>query len=201
MKTGNCKFGAGCRWHHPPELQQDGGKASMMKMGMAAGGTGAGVPNPMANGANPMANPMAMMDPMAMMGALMGAMAPAAAPPRPPAPAPEWETHYSDTGRPYYFNLRTSVSVWDQPPEMLMQQMGMMMGGLAPVLAPGPASLNPVRKFAGTNQGLNLPRRAGAARCSFFLKNGSCRFGDSCRYDHPPEDGGTDPTGDGHFSR
>jgi len=125
MKTGNCKFGEGCRWHHPPERQQDGGMAALMKMSMGSGGGGMGG-----------------MNPMAMMGALMGAMTPAAPslPPmsRPPPPQPmmghagEWETHFSDNGRPYYFNVRTNVSLWDAPPEVLMQQMGMMgqqMGG------------------------------------------------------------------------
>ena len=39
-----------------------------------------------------------------------------------------------------------------------------------------------------------LPHRPGAQKCSFYLKTGQCKFGDGCRYDHPPGEGGTDPT-------
>jgi len=172
MKTGNCKFGEGCRWHHPPERQQDGGMASMMKMGMAAGGGGGG------GGGGGMANPMAMM------GALMGAMAPAAAPPRPPAPATEWETHWSDNGRPYYFNLRTNVSVWDPPPEILMQQMGMMGG--APSIAP-PMSMGFDRGGGNASDNGQHPVRSGEPDCHFFMKTGNCKFGDGCKFNHPTD--------------
>lgn len=30
------------------------------------------------------------------------------------------------------------------------------------------------------------PRRPGAPLCDFFVKTGHCRFGEACRFDHPP---------------
>jgi hypothetical protein len=34
-------------------------------------------------------------------------------------------------------------------------------------------------------------------KCAFYLKTGECKFGEGCRYDHQPGEGGTDPTGGG----
>ncbi|WOK98579.1 zinc finger CCCH domain-containing protein 37 isoform X2 [Canna indica] len=31
-----------------------------------------------------------------------------------------------------------------------------------------------------------LPRREGAVSCSFYIKTGTCKFGATCRFDHPP---------------
>eukprot|EP00262_Sarcandra_glabra_P016844 TRINITY_DN5608_c0_g1_i2.p1 TRINITY_DN5608_c0_g1~~TRINITY_DN5608_c0_g1_i2.p1 ORF type:complete len:549 (+),score=71.11 TRINITY_DN5608_c0_g1_i2:93-1739(+) len=31
-----------------------------------------------------------------------------------------------------------------------------------------------------------LPRREGAVNCPFYMKTGSCKYGPSCRFDHPP---------------
>ena len=33
---------------------------------------------------------------------------------------------------------------------------------------------------------LVFPRRLGAPVCEFFSKTGHCRFGETCRFDHPP---------------
>ena len=35
-----------------------------------------------------------------------------------------------------------------------------------------------------------LPRNPGAAKCTHFLKTGSCKFGVSCKFDHPPDQAG-----------
>jgi hypothetical protein len=32
MKTGTCKYGKTCKWHHPPEKQAVRGMAAVMKM-------------------------------------------------------------------------------------------------------------------------------------------------------------------------
>lgn len=34
---------------------------------------------------------------------------------------------------------------------------------------------------------LEFPRRPGYPPCDFYVKTGHCRFGESCRFDHPPE--------------
>merc|ERR1712232_1515284 len=30
-----------------------------------------------------------------------------------------------------------------------------------------------------------LPRREGVAECSYFMKTGECKYGSSCKWDHP----------------
>jgi hypothetical protein len=39
------------------------------------------------------------------------------------------------------------------------------------------------------------PIRPGATDCSFYLKTGSCKFGESCKFNHPPEMLGTGSLG------
>ena len=34
---------------------------------------------------------------------------------------------------------------------------------------------------------LLFPRRIGSPNCDFYVKTGHCRFGETCRFDHPPE--------------
>ena len=36
-------------------------------------------------------------------------------------------------------------------------------------------------------------------KCAFYLKTGECKYGEGCRFDHPPGEGGTDRTGGGRF--
>ncbi len=169
MKTGMCKYGSDCRWHHPPEKQADGGMAAMMKLGGGGGAGAMGMSNPLL--ANPLANPMALMGAMMGMGAMGGALGGGGggmAAGLGMGGAGDWETHYNDAGRPYYFNSRTQVSQWDPPMEMVMQQtLGSMMGaaaapspgmtrGMSSGFSRGPASsqasigsggAHPVRKF------------------------------------------------------
>jgi hypothetical protein len=137
MKTGMCKYGSDCRWHHPPEKQADGGMAAMMKLGGGGGAGAMGMSNPLL--ANPLANPMALMGAMMGMGAMGGALGGGGggmAAGLGMGGAGDWETHYNDAGRPYYFNSRTQVSQWDPPMEMAMQlTLGSMMGAAA---APSP---------------------------------------------------------------
>ena len=163
MKTGVCKYGETCRWHHPPEKQADMGRAAYARLSMSQ----ATIP------AMPVMHTMP--DPMALMGAMMGLGAMggvggmlAARAPRPPAPmgsADVWQTHWSDSGRPYYYNLITLQSQWEPPQETMMQQAGigfmaapkqqhMSMPTFGATPAPAVATIvnssgaHPVRKFS-----------------------------------------------------
>ena len=111
MKTGMCKYGETCRWHHPPEKQTK--EVGFVK------------PNEAQDAAGMAANSMGM-NMMGMMPGMMG-MATAA--------ASEWECHMSDTGRPYYYNPRTQESTWDTPPAMMMAQQ--MMSGMQNMMGMG----------------------------------------------------------------
>jgi len=77
--------------------------------------------------------------------------------------------------------VRTNVSLWDAPPEVLMQQMGMMGqqmgGGIKTPFDSGSAQ--------GRSGGGPHPVRPGESDCQFFLKTGNCKFGDGCKFNHP----------------
>ena len=114
MKTGMCKYGETCRWHHPLEKQTK--EVNFVK------------PNEAQDAAGMAANSMGM-NMMGMMPGMMG-MANMAT-----AAASEWECHMSDTGRPYYYNPRTQESTWDPPPAMMMAQQ--MMSGMQGMMTMG----------------------------------------------------------------
>ena len=44
---------------------------------------------------------------------------------------------------------------------------------------------------AGGMGGGDHPSRPGEAPCSFFIKTGSCKFGATCKFDHPAGMGGS----------
>lgn len=169
MKTGVCKYGETCRWHHPPEKQADMGRAAYARLSMSQATI------PAMPGMHTMPDPMALMGAMIGLGAMggVGGMLAARAgnitgmPPAPMGGAEVWQTHWSDSGRPYYYNLFTLQSQWEPPQEMVMQQartglmaapkaqhmsmsMSMPTFGAAPAVATivNSSGAHPVRKFS-----------------------------------------------------
>jgi len=106
--------------------------------------------------------------------------------------ANEWEMHLSDQNRPYYYNSRTQESTWDPPPAMMMGMMGMMGGGGGGGGGMGGGGMGGGRPHQNVPPAQGLvdgqhPLRPGQSDCGFYVKTGSCKFGESCRYNHPPE--------------
>ena len=101
--------------------------------------------------------------------------------------ASEWETRWTNEGRPYYYNRITQQSVWEMPPEVMMT----MMMPTMPMTPAKPA--DPARLTAALVNG--HPIRPGQPDCSFFVSSGLCKFGEKCKYNHPPEKAAIPPTG------
>jgi len=190
LKTGMCKYGETCRWNHPSDKQSqepnnryvkpEGDRMGGDRMGgdrmggdrmggdrMSGGGMGGGFGGGGMGGGG-----------MGMMG--MGG-------------ANEWEMHMSDQNRPYYYNTRTHESTWDLPPAMMMGMMGMM-GGLGGGGGMGGGGMGGGSMGGGgrQNQVAGLvngqhPIRPGQSDCGFYVKTGYCKFGETCKYNHPPE--------------
>eukprot|EP00639_Heterosigma_akashiwo_P002959 CAMPEP_0194576560 /NCGR_PEP_ID=MMETSP0292-20121207/11647_1 /TAXON_ID=39354 /ORGANISM="Heterosigma akashiwo, Strain CCMP2393" /LENGTH=176 /DNA_ID=CAMNT_0039428675 /DNA_START=148 /DNA_END=675 /DNA_ORIENTATION=- len=86
---------------------------------------------------------------------------------------------------------------FDHPP----QPAGGQTQAAAPVAAPATASsgdYNPAAAAAAAaaaGGGEVHPRRPGQGPCAFFLKTGECKFGATCKFDHPPP--GERPAGGG----
>ena len=163
MKVGTCKYGDTCRWNHPWERQTPGAQYIPREQtdsgrGLQGGGM------------------QGMQDMQRMMG-------------MPGMGGNEWEMHMTDEGRPYYYNSRTQESSWETPPAMMMSMMGMggSMGGMpsgsnGQGLKPWSTSFQAVG-FAGGQH----PIRPGAENCQFYMKTGGCKFGETCKYNHPEE--------------
>lgn len=141
QKTGDCKFGATCKWDHTEGL--DGG---MMGMGIT----------------NSLGNPI-----------------------RPGQ-------------TPCNFFMRTgtcsfaATCKFDHPEEYT----ALAAGGGQPAARPPPA---PIAAATGYNS-LGYPVRTGSLPCTFYLKTGSCTFGETCKWDHPEGAGGSQPKGAGKGS-
>jgi hypothetical protein len=117
-------------------------------------------------------------------------MAMPAMPAMPTMPAAtEWETHWTNEGTPYYYNKFTQQSVWEMPPEVMMSMMMPQMQ--IPGMETKPA--DPARLTAALMNG--NPIRPGMPDCTFFMRSGLCKFGEKCRYNHPPEKAAIPPTG------
>jgi hypothetical protein len=85
---------------------------------------------------------------------------------------PPWTTHVSTrTGKPYWYNTETKLTTWTYP---VKEQ--------EPVVHSAPVV---------TSSG-QLPTRPGAEKCKHYLRYGTCKYGEGCRFDHPPEEKGTE---------
>jgi Zinc finger C-x8-C-x5-C-x3-H type (and similar) len=45
--------------------------------------------------------------------------------------------------------------------------------------------IEPMRRLEIGDGASNLPERPGEPDCVYYLRNGSCGYGDKCRYNHP----------------
>ena len=71
-----------------------------------------------------------------------------------------------------------------QPPSLHGLQAPGGNGGMQPGM-PDQASSMPARSQPG--KAPSFPSRPGEPVCDFFSKTGHCRFGEGCRFDHPPQ--------------
>lgn len=213
VKTGMCKFGNACKYHHPAELQTqiptiarmpqrgEGKLAPQLPTAMmppvevamlgrrpAFGAGGGGFPDARSPGRMGGPGPMPF-SPMS---------APSMQPPPPQTPAAipyPWELHHTDEGRPYFFHTITQISQWHPPPEVeraraAPQHMpyGGAAYGAAPMMGMPPAmgrpNNNPYDAATGTTK---YPVRPGMSDCAFYIKTGICSYGENCKFNHPPD--------------
>jgi len=60
-----------------------------------------------------------------------------------------------------------------------------------PELSPSAVTPKPLMEAAELDRSMDLPSRPGNQPCGHFLKTGTCKFGSTCRFDHPT--GNDDP--------
>ena len=128
---------------------------------------------------------------------------------RPPSPDPalisgagQWEQHVSQkTGKPYWFNPATGQTQWTMPssfyPPRSPPPPDNAAGDPPSIIGPGegpkpqeqagqPASEG-TKISIDTKTAINYPKRPGQQRCTYYLTHGICKFGESCKFDHPAD--------------
>ena len=121
-------------------------------------------------------------------------------PPGDPDLPPPWQEHISKrTGKPYWYNSDTKETTWVHPNASAKRSASDAPGQLAPGVAHagtgGADEGGHQSGIIGASPQLGptgLPLRPGKTPCAFFLKTGTCKFGEGCKFDHPPELAGTD---------
>ena len=93
-----------------------------------------------------------------------------------------WETHYTEQGQPYYWNALTQESTWEPPPMMMKQLHAQHTQAMA-----GPGQGAP--PFLAGAEGLTN-NNTGAEICRYYMQTGQCKYGAACKYHHPPRDQG-----------
>ena len=98
-----------------------------------------------------------------------------------------WEQHISSkTGKPYWFNTLTGQTQWTSPQTIFPPKS-------PPPESAGEHGIGPMEgpKSDGTkisiDSAINYPKRPGQQRCTYYLTHGVCKFGESCKYDHPTD--------------
>ncbi|MCO5563691.1 hypothetical protein L7F22_017338 [Adiantum nelumboides] len=193
LKTGTCKFGPACKFHHPKEKAGVLEKASINDAGY-----------PLRLGEKDCA--FYMQTGICKFGAVpinssstFCSWALASSPyipglplPRPCFPLIQPDGFSSSLG---WTTSQGPMKMTPMSPLELKHQTGaaaMYTGGATPqnphsLYSPymiGNAAVNFMYSFAMSNNNI-YPERPGQPECKYFLKTGDCKFGASCRFDHP----------------
>ena len=90
-----------------------------------------------------------------------------------------WEQFFSKrTGNPYWYNSVTRETTWARPKSVDVPP-------IPPHAPERQERQDPLDNDMGMTGG--LPVREGVGDCVFFLKWGMCKFGKTCKYNHPLE--------------
>lgn len=158
LKTGSCKYGATCRYNHPDRIAIKPPVAGVFGHSV--------MPSPAANisigGINHAASIIPNIDPRLATSTL--GLGPTIYPQRPGQMECDF---YMKTGECKYgerCKFHHPVDRSAPTPSMMKQAL----------------QQNVKLTLAG------LPRREGTIICPFYMKTGTCKFGPTCRFDHPP---------------
>jgi len=172
MRTGNCKFGATCNWNHPANVQPGMDLSGMNSCGYplnpGAGEcalfmqTGMCQDGAACQNSHPELSEEGDADAAAALAALGG----------------EEAQHPSRPGQPTCgFYMKTGTCKFG--PMCRFDHPAGAGGSGAPAAAAGDAQLN----------SSGYPLRPGSTPCAFYMKTGQCKFGLTCKNDHPELNG------------
>ena len=106
-----------------------------------------------------------------------------------------WEQHVSSkTGKTYWFNPGTGQTQWTSPHMVFLPRSPPPEPSETIAQQDHPKSQLPqLSSIDGTKISIdisaanNYPKRPGQQRCTYYLKKGICKFGESCKFDHPDD--------------
>ncbi|XP_016697368.1 zinc finger CCCH domain-containing protein 32 isoform X2 [Gossypium hirsutum] len=174
LKTGQCKFGVTCKFHHP---QPAGTSMPASAPQFYQPVQSPSVPLPEQYGGAPTSVRVAR-PPLLPGSYVQGAYGPVLFSPG-VVPIPGW-SHYSAPVSP-------ALSPGAQPAVGATSLYGLtQLSSSAPSLAGPYSSLPSSTGPSSSNQKeQTFPERPGERECQYYLRTGNCKFGSSCRYHHP----------------
>ncbi|KAK9015378.1 hypothetical protein V6N11_006489 [Hibiscus sabdariffa] len=174
LKTGQCKFGVTCKFHHP---QPAGTSISSSAPQFYQPVQSPSVPIPEQYG-GASTNVRVARPPPLPGSYVQGAYAPVLFSPG-VVPIQGW-SHYSAPVSPV-------LSPGAQPAVGATSLYGVtQLSSSAPLLAGPYPSMPSSTGFSSSNQKEHtFPERPGEPECQYYLRTGDCKFGSSCRYHHP----------------
>lgn len=163
MKTGQCKFGATCKFHHPLP-------------------TNVQIPTP-TSASTPPIPPAAFVYPTGQ---------PSATPPQYGVSAGSWQVArppmMPGSYIPYGPMLLPSGVVpfagWTPYPVSVPAPPTSRLSATAPAYT---GATGVISSFSGPSNEPSYPERSGQAECQHYMRTGECKYGSSCRYNHPAE--------------
>ncbi|GFZ14027.1 zinc finger C-x8-C-x5-C-x3-H type family protein [Actinidia rufa] len=185
VKTGQCKFGVTCKFHHPQPagIQVPAPLAGPLPIPAPASAIYPSMhsPAPSSQQYRVVAGNWPVTRPALIPGSyLQGAYSPVLLPPG-MVPFSGWnpyQTPVSSVASP-----STQSTVGSAPIYGLTQ--------LSPSAPVYPGAYFPLPDSAGPSSSSQkehaFPERPGQPECHYYMKTGDCKFGSSCRYHHPPE--------------
>ncbi|GAA0162250.1 protein phosphatase [Lithospermum erythrorhizon] len=175
LKTGQCKYGITCKFHHP--------QPAGMSLPAAARPFYPTVQTVSVPPAEQHGGTLTSFSPLRP-SALLASYVPGAYGTMMYHPGvlslPNWS--------PYSGSARPTAQTSPMPsPYGMSQQLGTSETSLSRSYPPQ-APLIPYSRLARNIQKeLLFPERLGQPECQYYMKTGNCKFGSSCKYDHPPE--------------
>ncbi|KAK6164757.1 hypothetical protein DH2020_001621 [Rehmannia glutinosa] len=175
LKTGQCKFGITCKFDHP---QPDGTSVSASARPFYPTVQSFSSPSPEQYDSSTTSYRVAR-PPLLPGSYVAGAYGPMLLPGV--VPVPNWN--------PYSGPVSPAPSPGAQPSAGAASVYGMsQLGSSAPAFAGAysqlPSSAGPSGSITKEQK---FPERPGQPDCKYYMRTGDCKYGSSCRYNHPPE--------------
>ncbi|GMN38096.1 hypothetical protein TIFTF001_007335 [Ficus carica] len=174
LKTGQCKFGITCKFHHP---QPAGTSVTASAPQFYPPVQSPSVPIPEQYG-GPSTSLRVARPPLLPGSYVQGAYGPVLFPPG-VVPIPGWN--------PYSAPVSPVLSPGAQPTVGAASVYGVthLSSSTAALARPFPSLPSSIGASSSSPKDQVFPERPGEPECQYYLKTGDCKFGSSCRYHHP----------------